>query len=338
MIRSTLCFLVASLIPCSSFVQAQTWLERPCSTYGANCRDIVPDQHQGVPGTISSTITISAADGAAIAPELIGAVRAHVRLIHTRLEDVTLTLTDPNGVVMSLPTIYSGTRQDIDALYNGLDDSYLTTYGDTIPALNGPVQQLALVSWHGGSSVAGNWTLTVTDSAHLDYGALDGWSLDFWTSQPFVWVTATGPNATESPLTTGEFTVTRAIVTTSPLTVYLTFGGTASSGLDYEPIVAPVTIPAYQASATITVTPIPRTGFQRIRTIVATVTPRPGYVAGDSGGGSTSAVVDLADGPKEIPFLGPWQLLLLTALLAGAGIMAVNRRRRDMFGPGGQSF
>ena len=206
MIRSILCLFVASLVPWCSYLQAQAWQEKPCSAYGANCRDIVPDKHRGVAGSMTSTIAIPVAEGTTTAPELIAGVRAHVRLIHTRLGDVTLTLRGPNGVTVTLPKIYSGNRQDIDALFNGMDNSFTPTVGDVIPALNGPVRQQAIVGWHGGTSVAGDWTLTATDDAHLNYGALDGWSLDFYTSPPYVWVTATIPDASEAPYVVGEFT------------------------------------------------------------------------------------------------------------------------------------
>ncbi len=332
MIRSILCIFVASLVPCYSYLQAQNWQEKPCSAYGANCRDVVPDAHKNVPGAMSSTITIPAAEGTATAPALIAAVRARVKLIHTRLGDVTLTLRGPDGLTVTLPGIYN-TRQDIDAIYNGLDNSFTYTYGDDIPALTGSVRQLDMVSWHGGTSVAGDWTLTVTDSAHLNYGALDGWSLDFYTSPPYVWITATIPDASETPFVAGQFTVTRAIVTASPLTVYLTIGGTAASGSDFEPIVLPVVIPAYQASQPITVSPnvVPTLGGSR--TVIATLSTGAGYVIG-GGGGPTSATVTIADGPDQlqhVPLLGPWQMALMALLLAGTGVLAARFKVRNPY-------
>lgn len=330
MIRSIFCIFVASLVPCCSYIQAQTWQEKPCSAYGANCRDVVPDAHRNVPGVMSSTITIPAAEGTATAPALIAAVRARVKLIHTRLGDVTMTLRGPDGATVTLPTIASGTQQDIDAIYNGLDNSFTQTYGDSIPAIIGPVRELAIVAWHGTTSVAGDWTLSVTDSAHLNYGALDGWSLDFYTSPPYVWVTATVPNATEAPFVAGEFTVTRAIVTTSPLTVYLTISGTANSGQDYQPIALPVTIPAYQASQTITVSPQVLPMLNGSRTVIATLGTGDGYTIG-GGAGPTTATVYIDDGAdqsvQQIPLLGPWQMVLMALLLIGTGVLARLRER-----------
>jgi subtilisin-like proprotein convertase family protein len=336
MIRYILCIFVASLVPCYSYIQAQNWQEKPCSAYGANCRDVVPDAHKTVPGAVSSTITIPAGAGTATAPALIAAVRARVKLIHTRLGDVTLTLRGPDGATVSLPTIYSGTRQDIDAIYNGLDNSFPETHGDDIPALTGSVRQQDIVSWHGGTSVAGDWTLTVTDSAHLNYGALDGWSLDFYTSPPYVWITATVPEATEAPYVAGEFTVTRAIVTTSPLTVFLTINGTANAGHDYESISLPVTIPAYQASQTITVSPQVFESINGSRTVIATLGTGAGYLIG-GGAGPTTATVTITDGAEQdlqvqqIPLLGPWQMALMALLLAGTGVFAARLRVRNPF-------
>jgi subtilisin-like proprotein convertase family protein len=335
MVRPISCLFAAFLIPCFSVIQAQTWQERPCSAYGVNCRDIVPDKHRGVAGSMTSTISIPVAEGTATPPELIAGVRAHVKLIHTRLGDVALSLTGPDGIAITLPTIYDGKRQDIDAIYNGLNDGIIPTSGDIIPALTGLVQQPAFVSWHGRTSVAGDWTLAVTDNAHSDYGALDGWSLEFYTSPPYVWITASIPDASEVPLVTGEFTITRAIVTTAPLTVFLIIGGTAASGYDYESIALPVTIPAYQASQTITVSPHVFEIYKGARTVIADLQAGEGYAIGGEGG-PTSATVTITDGPDkivsaQIPLLGPWQMALLALLLAGTGILATRFRLRNPF-------
>jgi hypothetical protein len=80
-------------------------------------------------------------------------------------------------------------------------------------------------------------------------------------AQPTVSIAATDVTATEAGPTTGTFTVTRTGLTTSPLTVFYTVGGTAIPGgdcsalKDYLALPGSVTIPMGSATATILVTP-----------------------------------------------------------------------------------
>ncbi len=339
MIRSIICFVTAFLIPASGLIWAQTWQLRPCSSYGSNCRDIIPDQHRGVPGVLTSTIAIPASEGTATAPEVIAQVKARIKVVHTRLGDLSASLTGPDGGTITLPIAPGyGVRQDIDALFGGLVNAPITNL-QTLPAIGGEIQIPWFVAYHGGASVAGNWTLTLTDSRHLDYGALDGWGIEFYTSPPYVTVTATIPDATEFPLVSGQLTVTRAVVTTEPLTVYVSFGGTAGSGVDYKPVLYTVVIPPYQATQTITITPIRFVSMRGERTVIVTVTPGSGYVV-DPAGGTISATVTITDGPDKqpvaIPLFGPWQLALMALLLAAMGALAAARRRDRPFDLNGQ--
>ncbi len=334
MIRPILCFVTAFLIPASGLIWAQTWQLRPCSSYGSNCRDIIPDRHATSPGVLTSTITIPASEGTAVAPEVIAQVRARIKIVHTRLGDLSVSLTGPDGVTMAFPFGPGyATRQDVDAVFGGLVNNPITNY-QTLPAIAGDIQILGFVAYHGRMSVAGNWTLTVTDNRHLDYGALDGWSLEFYTSPPFVTITASIPNATEFPMVSGQLTVTRAVITTQPLTVNVSFGGTAGNGVDFQPVLYTVVIPAYQGSQTIAITPVRFLDMRGERTAIVTVTPGSGYVV-DPAGGTISATVTITDGPDKqplaIPLLGPWQMALMALLLAATGIMAANWCRRRPF-------
>ncbi|MES2598343.1 MAG: Calx-beta domain-containing protein [Verrucomicrobiota bacterium] len=71
-----------------------------------------------------------------------------------------------------------------------------------------------------------------------------------------VTITATDGTASETPGNTGTFTVTRTVPTTALLAVSIAVSGTATNGTDYSTITTTVNIPANQASATITVTPV----------------------------------------------------------------------------------
>ena len=77
-----------------------------------------------------------------------------------------------------------------------------------------------------------------------------------WNSVSSVSIAATAPNAAERGLVPGAFTVTRSGTLTSALTVAYTVSGNAAAGTDYASLSGSVTIPANQASAIITVTPL----------------------------------------------------------------------------------
>lgn len=69
---------------------------------------------------------------------------------------------------------------------------------------------------------------------------------------PVVWIEATQP-VTSEPCPTclvlpGVFTLTRSVVTDQPLTVTVSYSGSATAGIDYEKLPALVTIPAGKAS------------------------------------------------------------------------------------------
>jgi hypothetical protein len=72
-----------------------------------------------------------------------------------------------------------------------------------------------------------------------------------------VWVTATTTNASESPGYPGVFTVSRPdTATNGDLTVYYTFSGAATNGVDYTAAASNVTILAGYSNATVTIAPI----------------------------------------------------------------------------------
>ncbi len=107
-----------------------------------------------------------------------------------------------------------------------------------------------------------------------------------------VTIVAADATATEAGLTTGTFTVRRTGVTTAPLTVFFTVGGTAASGLDYIALPVSVTIPAGALSANITVTPKPDLLTERTETVVVTLAARPTYNVGTP----SSATVSITSG------------------------------------------
>jgi Divergent InlB B-repeat domain len=99
-------------------------------------------------------------------------------------------------------------------------------------------------------------------------------------SLPTVTLVATDPTATEAGPTTGTFTVTRKGSTATPLAVNLTYGGTATPGVDRLLMPLKVVIPAGATSATITVTPIDDVFVEPNETAIATLSASAAYSLG----------------------------------------------------------
>jgi len=116
--------------------------------------------------------------------------------------------------------------------------------------------------------------------------------------EPTVTVSATDAAAAEAGLDPGTFTVTRSVVTASPMTVNYTMSGTATSGSDYTAVGGSVIIPASTASATVTITPIDDTTYEGNETVILTVSSTAEYSAGSP----ASATVTIAD--NEPPPVG----------------------------------
>ena len=97
---------------------------------------------------------------------------------------------------------------------------------------------------------AGRYLVEVTSSqTGIAYGLA-------WNSASLVTVSATAAEASERGNVPGTFTITRSGDLTNPLTVPVTFSGTAGAGADYPTPASAVTIPANQTSATISITPL----------------------------------------------------------------------------------
>ncbi|MEO8195990.1 MAG: IPT/TIG domain-containing protein [Thermoanaerobaculia bacterium] len=100
------------------------------------------------------------------------------------------------------------------------------------------------------------------------------------SGSPSVSIAATDPNAAESPLNTGQFTLTRTGSTSAALTVSLTRSGTATNGSDYSSIATSQTFNVGQSTISVTVTPINDTAVEPPETVVLTVVAGAGYTVG----------------------------------------------------------
>jgi hypothetical protein len=122
-------------------------------------------------------------------------------------------------------------------------------------------------------------------------------------SLPIVSIGASDTSAAETGPDSGTLTVTRDGSTATDLAVHYTVSGSASTS-DYNPLAGNVVIPAGQASATITVTPIDDTAIEGNETVTLILLADPSYSVDANG----SATVTIAD--DDISSAPSWSVYL----------------------------
>lgn len=141
-------------------------------SYQNNTRVNIPSS--GTP-TVTSTIQVDR-DGD------LNKLRVGVDISHTYVQDLKVTLTSPNGRVVSLLNLPCGENNDIDVIFD--DDGSDLSCGSN-PAISGvivPEQELASFK---GESILGLWTLTVIDSYDLDGGSINEFSMEIFVNGNF---------------------------------------------------------------------------------------------------------------------------------------------------------
>ncbi|MFM6419320.1 MAG: Calx-beta domain-containing protein, partial [Planktothrix sp.] len=122
------------------------------------------------------------------------------------------------------------------------------------------------------------------------------------TTKPTVSLSVTDASAAETTsgqtANPGRFTVTRTGITTNPLTVYYTTGGTAIKGTDYQNLLGSVTIPAGLTTATIPINVIDDTLVEGSETAIVNLSTNTNYNLG-----TTSGTVTIADNDVVTPDL-----------------------------------
>ncbi len=116
------------------------------------------------------------------------------------------------------------------------------------------------------------------------------------TSVPTVSIVASDATAAETTssqaVNRGSVTITRDGATTTPLTIGLSVGGTATNGADYAPITSNVTIPAGQSSVVVTISPIDDSLTEGNESATFTVNGGTGFVVNSSQGSATVQIAD----------------------------------------------
>jgi hypothetical protein len=172
------------------------------------------------------------------------------------------------------------------------------TLGSEIAASLSTVDNVELI--HQAALPPGDYAIVVenTSGTATDIGLA-------WHSLPAVSIAATQPVAREIDGQQATVTLTRSGDTTLPLQVSLAIGGTAISGIHYQPLPATVTIPAGQSSLALQVTPIADSLAQGDRSLTMAVTADFALVRD----AAQSAVVTIQDKPFDA-----WRFANFTAL------------------------
>ncbi|SNR37849.1 Por secretion system C-terminal sorting domain-containing protein [Lutibacter agarilyticus] len=138
-----------------------------CNTYNSTDKSLeIPDND---PNGVNSIITV-------INNQTITDINVTVNITHPYVEDLTLTLTSPNGIAILLSVSnggagdnYTNTVFDDDATIK-ISDGFAPFTGSFIP-------QLPLANLNNIES-KGDWTLNVADNGEADTGTILNWSLE----------------------------------------------------------------------------------------------------------------------------------------------------------------
>ncbi|MGE3469749.1 MAG: Calx-beta domain-containing protein, partial [Vicinamibacterales bacterium] len=134
--------------------------------------------------------------------------------------------------------------------------------------------------------------LTLSASTGYVIGASDSGAVTIADDPPVVEIVATDPSASETGPDPGAFTFTRRGGNLAQaLSVSFARSGTATPGSDFVVIPSSITIPAGQASAVLTITPIDDAVVEGPETVVLTLNASATVVVGASG----TATIAIAD-------------------------------------------
>lgn len=167
----------ASVIALASTLPAVASVTTTCSTAGGtNCMSRIPDAVGPVAGTITSTMTVAACPAGASS----AGVSASLKISHTWVGDLQVTLTNPNATTV---TLLSNLADPTGSPAGCQGDNVNATFVDGAPAqscsagLAGNVAPATSMAAFGQAPINGVWTLTVSDTQNSSDGILNDWSI-----------------------------------------------------------------------------------------------------------------------------------------------------------------
>ncbi|MBL9136815.1 MAG: S8 family serine peptidase, partial [Verrucomicrobiales bacterium] len=213
---------------------------------------------------------------------------------------ITLSRTGPTTSALTVTNSLAGTAA------NGIDYLALT---NTVTFAPGAATTNLTVAPIDDSLVEGTETVifTVLNGSGYSVGSPSSATVVIVDGDtPRVSVLATDNAASEPGNNTGRFTVARTGSTATALTIELIVDGTATSGLDYSPLLSSLTIPAGSASTDLLVFSRDDTISEEIETIIVSVKTKEGYYLGTP----TTDTVELYDDDARTPSCPPGVLRL----------------------------
>jgi len=103
-------------------------------------------------------------------------INVHLEITHTWFEDLTVTLTSPNGTVVTLLEDQCDQFNDADVI---IDDKGIDpTCSSTPPTLSGTVKGIESLSAFKNENFNGDWILTVQDNFAEDGGNIENFALE----------------------------------------------------------------------------------------------------------------------------------------------------------------
>jgi subtilisin-like proprotein convertase family protein len=110
-------------------------------------------------------------------------MKVTVKINHTWVSDLTLTLESPSGTIIELLSgaCFDDPNNDIDVIFddNGID----LICGSTPPVISGNIKPSQMLSSFAGENSSGTWKLKVVDDANKDTGTIENWSIELCTSE-----------------------------------------------------------------------------------------------------------------------------------------------------------
>ena len=148
---------------------------------------------------------------------------------HTRMGDLSFTLTSPQGTVVSLMANVCGTNDNFDIEF---DDAAASAVIPCPPTTGLAYQPVGNLSDFNGQNSAGTWILTITDNQNTQGGSLTSWSLEICVDPPVGCTSPTVPSLSLSPAAlcagqTATLTITGALNSATNWSIYTgSCGGT----------------------------------------------------------------------------------------------------------------
>lgn len=134
--------------------------------------------------TITSTLNVPATLGS------ITKLTVQLNIAHTYVGDLIVTLIAPDGTRVVLTSNFGGSGDNFTNTI--FDDAAATAINSGAPPFNGTFRPFQALSALNGKAAAGQWKLEVADTANVDGGTLNSWSITVNSVETSVITNASG--------------------------------------------------------------------------------------------------------------------------------------------------